>query len=83
MALSSETLAQFEKLGLTPEEVAEIAVNRPSLRGMLMGYAAEYKVRKQWFSKPEITDLVVPDDHDRSQKFDIGFNYKGVPVRVQ
>jgi hypothetical protein len=83
MALSSETCVQFEKLGLTPEEVAEIAVNRPSLRGMLMGYAAEYKVRKEWFIRPEITDLFVPDDHDRTQKFDIGFKYKGEPIRVE
>lgn len=83
MDLSPETFAQYAKLGLTPEEVAEIAIQRPSLRGMIMGYAAEYKVRKEWFVRPEIHDLMVPDDHDRTQKFDIGFTYRGVLVRVE
>ena len=77
MSLTDETEAQFRALGLTPEEVAEIAVSRPSLRGMLMGYAAEYKARKLWFSDPRISDLVVPDDHDRTQKFDMRFEYGG------
>jgi hypothetical protein len=50
---------------------------------MLTGYAAEYKLRKVWFSGPHISNLVVPDDHDRTMKYDMGFDYKGVAIRVE
>jgi hypothetical protein len=39
-----------EDWGLTPEALNEILSHRPSIRGMLMGFVAEYRLSHMWFS---------------------------------
>ena len=73
----------FKALGLTVKDVAEIVAERPSLRGMIMGYAAEYKVRRMWFTTPPCSKVFRPDDHDRTQHYDMRFEYKGVTICVE
>jgi hypothetical protein len=65
------------------EELNEIIANRPSLRGILIGFLAEYKLSKLWFSDKRIVNLVRYDNHDRQKHGDFGFVYKGVPISVQ
>ncbi len=58
----------LEELGLTAADLTALVHNNPSLRGMIIGYAAEQKLQANWLSGNEITYLGKPDDHDRRNK---------------
>jgi len=67
---------------VTRAELDEILATRPSARGYLFGFVAEYKVTKMHFTDPRISGLGRSKDHERARPGDFGFNYKGVPVTV-
>jgi hypothetical protein len=69
--------------GITRHELSEIVAENPSMRGLMFGFVAEYKLQKEWLFRPGITNLVRPRSHDRKQKCDYRFDYKGVNVRVE
>ncbi|MBM3744996.1 MAG: hypothetical protein FJW34_04280, partial [Acidobacteria bacterium] len=69
--------------GITAEELSEIVAENPSMRGLMFGFVAEYKLKKMWLLRPGITNLVRPRSHDRKQKCDYRFDYRGVNVRVE
>jgi len=74
----------LEKWNVTLGELNEILAVRPSLRGILMGFIAEYKLTQIWFNKDSrIQELKRYDNHDRARSGDLGFLYQGVPVTVQ
>lgn len=79
--LKSQNILQ--RWGLTVEELTEIVNSNPSMRGLMFGYVAEYKLRKMFFDDPRIKDLTKDDDHDRSRKGDARFTYKGRSFRVE
>jgi hypothetical protein len=68
---------------ITTEELSEIVFENPSMRGLMFGFVAEYKPKKTWLLRPEITNLVRPRSHDRKQKCDFRFEYKGADVKVE
>ncbi len=68
---------------LTRAELSEIVAENPSMRGLMFGFVAEYKLKKKWLLRAGIADLIRPGSHDRKQKFDFGFAYKGEKVRVE
>jgi hypothetical protein len=70
----------FNRLGVTAEEVEQLVESLPSLRGVLIGYLAEGKLVKEWFS--EYT-LIKPDDHDRKKKGDRWISYKGHQLSIE
>jgi len=69
--------------GISVAELSEIVADNPSMRGLMFGFVAEYKLKKEWLQRPGITDLIRPRSHDRKQKCDFLFEYQGVPVRVE
>jgi hypothetical protein len=73
----------LEQWGVTPHELNQILASRPSLRGILMGFVAEYKLSQIWFTDPRIHNLERYDNHDRTRPGDLGFLYKEVPISVQ
>jgi hypothetical protein len=73
----------LKRWGLTVEELTEIVNNNPSMRGLMLGYVAEYKLRKMFFEDSRIKDLAKDDDHDRSRKGDLRFTYKNHSFRVE
>ncbi len=73
----------LEQWGITLDELNEIVASRPSLRGILIGFIAEYKLSQIWFTDPRIERLVRYENHDRTRSGDFGFLYKGVPISVQ
>jgi hypothetical protein len=73
----------LERWGLEPAELNEILSDNPSLRGITLGYLAEYKLRKLLLSDPRITELKKYDDHDRKKKHDIAFLYKGREITIE
>jgi hypothetical protein len=67
---------------VTRKELDEILSTRPTARGYLFGFVAEYKLTKMHFTDPRISGLGRARDHERSRPGDMTFNYKGVPVSV-
>ena len=68
---------------ITIEELGEMVRNNPSLRGFMVGYMAENKIRRFFSNHQDISDLYKPDDHDRSSKCDIILNYRGQQFRFE
>jgi len=63
---------------LSFDEINELLTDNPSLRSFVSGYAAEMKARRLWFEPDKrVTGIRKPDDHNRSEKGDIYFEYKG------
>lgn len=67
----------LRKWDLTEEELTEIVSLNPSMRGLMLGYVAEYKLRKMHFSLPCFENVCKKDDHDRKRKGDLSVTYKG------
>ena len=89
MNLSEAQLLQLKRenilhrWGLTAEELTQIVDANPSMRGLMMGYVAEYKLRRMYFEDERITALIKDDDHDRKSKGDIRINYRGASFRIE
>jgi hypothetical protein len=74
----------LERWGVTLDEINDILAERPSVRGILLGFIAEYKLAQIWFSNdPRVDSLERYKNHDRTRAGDLGFRYKGVLVSVQ
>ena len=75
-----ETILQ--KWQITDEELTQIVNDNPSLRGFIFGYVSEYKIRS-FFNHSEISNIKKYDDHDRTNKGDISFIYKGREFKIE
>ena len=62
---------------VTPNVLTNIVNENPSLRGMLLGYVAEYKLQEILLSEDGIEYIGKPDDHDRTSKGDHIIEYRG------
>lgn len=71
----------LERWQLTQQELSEIISQNPSMRGLLLGYVAEYKLRKIWDDRVERTHKY--NDHDRSRPSDLEVHYNGVPITIE
>jgi hypothetical protein len=47
-------MGPLEQLGVSLSELNEILASRPSLRGILIGFIAEYKLTQMWFTDSRI-----------------------------
>lgn len=56
---------------ISPDDLAQLISENPSLRSFTMGYAAEFMLRRQWFSGPSVMHTEKADDHDRTNKGDL------------
>lgn len=65
------------------EELNEIISANPSLRGFLLGYVAEHKLRQLLLADERVCHLIKYDNHDRRRKGDISFFYQGVEISVE
>jgi len=66
----------FASWHISLEELGDMVVHNPSLRGFMVGYMAESKIRSYFSMHPEISNIYKPDDHDRSHKCDLVLTYK-------
>jgi hypothetical protein len=74
----------LDRWNITADELTVAIDENPSLRGMLVGYVAEYKLRSMWFTgRPGVTHYVKHDDHNRKKKGDLVVTYKGRPFVVE
>lgn len=73
--IDESVLAEWD---ITATEFTDIIRENPSIRGMVFGYVAEYKLRKIWFKdRPGVSHFVKHDDHNRKKKGDLVVTYKG------
>lgn len=73
----------LERWEITAEELTEVVDANPSLRGFLMGYVSESKIRKFFSRQESIKNIKKYDDHDRGKKGDLAFEYKGKEIRSE
>jgi hypothetical protein len=73
----------LKRWGLTEQELTEIIEQNPSMRGLMFGYVAEYKLRRMHFSDPVFEGVHKADDHDRSRKGDLTVTYRGREFKIE
>jgi hypothetical protein len=68
----------LDRWKISEQELTIIVDENPSLRGFLLGYVGEYKLRGLLLANPQVTSLMKPDDHDRRKgsKNDIIIEYR-------
>lgn len=69
----------LERWQITEQELTLIIDENPSLRGFMIGYIAEHKLRALLTSSGHVEKLEKPDDHDRREgnKSDLILTYRG------
>lgn len=75
----------FEKWDISVEQLTAIIQENPSLRGMLLGYIAEHKLKEIVYSIPgiETANVKKPNDHDRKNKGDLHIKYNERIFRIE
>lgn len=73
----------LEIWGVTAAEFTELLNLNPSLRGMLMGYIAEYKLRQIVTQFPGVSYTTKYDDHNRKKKGDLYIIYRGKAFDIE
>jgi hypothetical protein len=73
----------FSDYHITAEELDEVVLTNPSLRGFILGYMAEYKLKKQLGKDERYSKLVKYDNHDRKRKGDLNFFYKELECSIE
>lgn len=73
----------FEFWDTSIEEIDTLIKDNPSLRGFVMGYLAEYKVRDYISNLPNVSKPQKFDDHDRGHKNDLVIEYKGKTITIE
>jgi hypothetical protein len=68
---------------LTFDEVDELVTENPSLQGMVLGYAAEVKLRHSLLADERFTKVRQPNPHDRTDHGDFAFTYGGVDLSIE
>lgn len=68
---------------ITPEQLTQMLNDNPSLRGMLLGYVAELKLKEIIISFPEVSYTTKFDDHNRKKKGDLYIVYHGKAFDVE
>ena len=73
----------LEDWNITLDDLNAVLSDRPSVRGILIGFLSEYKLQRGVFSDARIHHLVRYDDHDRTRPADFSFNYQGRTATVE
>lgn len=69
---------------ITIDELSEIIGAAPSLRGMMEGYVAEYKLREFLKASGRIVgEIGKYNDHDREKRGDLFIIYKGKKIGIE
>jgi hypothetical protein len=74
----------LDRWTITPAGLTKAIDENPSLRGMLFGYVAEYKLRELWFTgRTNVSHSMKHDDHNRKKKGDLVVTYKGQEFSIE
>lgn len=75
--LFAEEANILEKWQIEIADLDRLILENPSLRGYMLGYLAEAKLRVMLESDSRVSDLRKYDDHNRKYKHDLEIKYKG------
>lgn len=67
----------LDRWELSHDEFTAIVDSNPSLRGVTLGYIAEWKFHNMFLDHPDVSEAKKDDDHNRKRKGDRRFKYKG------
>lgn len=73
----------LEEWDITAEQLTSLLEANPSLKGMLLGYTAELKLKEMITSFPEVSFTKKFDDHNRKKKGDLYVIYHGKAFDVE
>lgn len=73
----------LKRWDINVDDLTKIIDDNPSLRGMLLGYVAAFRVHSFLVQNPHVTELRKDDDHDRRHKGDRTLIYKGTEFRIE
>jgi len=65
------------------EYFTAVVKDNPSLRGMILGYIAERKLKDLFVSSGKTENHKKEDDHDRNKKGDLTLDYKGEEIVIE
>ena len=63
--------------------LTQVVADNPSLRGMILGYLAEAKLREILVGHGRASAFRKDDDHDRKKKGDLVLTYQGIEFKVE
>lgn len=69
--------------GIDAEYLTDLVNSNPSLRGMIVGYIAERKLKELFDHHNRTEAHRKDDDHDRTKKGDLVVTYKGEEFRIE
>ena len=73
----------LEQWGIDADTLTVLLDQNPSLRGMLLGYVAEHKLREIVNELQDVSFAVKFDDHDRMKKGDLHIVYKDRAFEIE
>jgi len=80
---TNEEESIFSEWGIDERYFAEVVRDNPSLRGMILGYIAERKLKDLFIEIGGTDNHRKDDDHDRSKKGDLTLTYKGEEIIIE
>ncbi len=69
--------------GISERYLSDVVNDNPSVKGMIVGYIAERKLRDLLGNDSRVSGLRKDDDHDRTKKGDVAFTYRGQEFKVE
>lgn len=73
----------LEEWDIDEEYFTDVVRDNPSLRGMILGYIAERKLKDIFISSGKTSNHRKEDDHDRTKKGDLTLDYKGHEIVLE
>ena len=70
-------------MNINEQELNLLLESNPSLRGMVMGYVAEIKLKQKWFMTEKIDNIYKPDDHNKNIKADLVIEYNNKEYTIE
>ena len=80
---NSEETNLLKDWKVSSKQISSLINQNPSLRGMLLGYVAELKLKELISLLPDISYTYKFDDHDRKKKGDLYIIYRGKAFDVE
>ena len=73
----------LDRWSITAEDLTGLVDSNRSLRGIMLGYVAEHKMRQVFLNDPRIIAARKDDDHDRKKKGDLVVSYRGLEFLIE
>jgi len=81
--MTNKNTSILEDWDIDESYFTNVVRDNPSLRGMILGYIAERKLKDLFVSSGKTTRHRKDDDHDRSKKGDLTLDYKGEEIVIE